>query len=151
MTRINTIPPADLADQHLMAEYRELPRVITLAARALERNGGEHFGRIPERYTMGKGHVRFFYDKTAWLCQRHAVITAELFDRGYNLAPREPLQPLQSIEWTPTAQDMATNLERLRSKVSARRNFYRFWSAVVDCAFYNRPAASYAGASHASA
>ena len=28
MTRINVIPVEELSDQHLMAEYRELPRAI---------------------------------------------------------------------------------------------------------------------------
>lgn len=28
MTRINVIPVSELSDQHLIAEYRELPRVL---------------------------------------------------------------------------------------------------------------------------
>ena len=28
MTRINVVPVKELSDQHLIAEYRELPRVI---------------------------------------------------------------------------------------------------------------------------
>ena len=35
MTRINTIDPANLTDQHLMAEARELPRVFALVMSAL--------------------------------------------------------------------------------------------------------------------
>ena len=30
MTRINTMPPEHLTDQHLFAEYRELPRIFAL-------------------------------------------------------------------------------------------------------------------------
>ena len=29
MTRINCIPPAELSDKHLLAEFHELPRVFT--------------------------------------------------------------------------------------------------------------------------
>lgn len=32
MTRINVVDPRDLTDEHLFAEWRELPRVFTLAA-----------------------------------------------------------------------------------------------------------------------
>ena len=28
MTRINLVHPSQLSDQHLMAEYRELPRIV---------------------------------------------------------------------------------------------------------------------------
>jgi len=28
MTRINLLPVKELSDQHLMAEYRELPRIV---------------------------------------------------------------------------------------------------------------------------
>ena len=31
MTRINVDPPAVLTDEHLLAEWRELPRVLGLA------------------------------------------------------------------------------------------------------------------------
>ena len=31
MTRINVVPPRLLLDEHLLAEYRELPRVFALA------------------------------------------------------------------------------------------------------------------------
>lgn len=36
MTRINLLPPAQLADQHLIAEYRELPRIFTLVKSKLQ-------------------------------------------------------------------------------------------------------------------
>lgn len=38
MTRINLIPPAQLSDQHLLAEYRELPRIFTMAHEAALRS-----------------------------------------------------------------------------------------------------------------
>lgn len=34
MTRINLIPPSELHYKHLVAEYRELPRVFGLVRRA---------------------------------------------------------------------------------------------------------------------
>ncbi|ENT03393.1 hypothetical protein C038_02848 [Brucella sp. 63/311] len=37
MTRINCIPPAELTGPHLVAEYRELPRVFALVRAAIQR------------------------------------------------------------------------------------------------------------------
>lgn len=74
MTRINLgISPEELSDKHLLAEYRELPRMCRyaqqLAARDLPWDRPEHF-------TLGTGHVKFFlpygyYLKTRW----HQLVT----------------------------------------------------------------------------
>jgi deoxyribonuclease (pyrimidine dimer) len=72
MTRINVVAPRDLTDQHLLAEYRELPRVFTLAQAWLDRGKP---GALPERYALGTGHVKFFYDKTDYLAKRQRLST----------------------------------------------------------------------------
>jgi deoxyribonuclease V len=38
MTRINLLPPSELADQHLLAEWRELPRIFGLVKKKLTEN-----------------------------------------------------------------------------------------------------------------
>jgi hypothetical protein len=65
MTRINVVPAEDLTDQHLMAEYRELPMVLA-AARRSKSEGYE----ASHAYTLNKGHVKFFYSKKRWLISR---------------------------------------------------------------------------------
>lgn len=45
VTRINVIPVQDLSDQHLIAEYHELPRVLKQDIDATN---------APERYRLGK-------------------------------------------------------------------------------------------------
>jgi hypothetical protein len=65
MTRINVVPVEDLTDQHLMAEYRELPMVLA-AARRSKIEGYE----VSHAYTLNKGHVKFFYSKKRWLTSR---------------------------------------------------------------------------------
>lgn len=54
MTRINLVEPRYLTDEHLLAEYRELPRVFTY----VDRHGIAE--DRPESYKLGKGHVKFF-------------------------------------------------------------------------------------------
>lgn len=129
MTRINVIPPADLTDQHLLAEYRELPRVFTLAAAAAARGDAP----APAAYTLGAGHVRFFFRRTLYLHRRQAEIIRELLDRGYALAHTAPPEPLDDGDWTPDEAAVAANLGRLREKLAAppRPGFYTLRGVAV--------------------
>ena len=84
MTRINVVPPAELSRQHLLAEYRELPRIFGLVRRAQARGEQPNLSEVP-RYTLGKGHVRFFYPRLAWLMARYVVLKDEMKRRGYKV------------------------------------------------------------------
>lgn len=136
MTRINTIDPSALTDQHLLAEYRELPRVVTLAAAWLERGG---HGQLPEHYTLGPGHVRFFYDKLGWLRRRHAALVAECQRRGFDVRFTDGLSVPSALagDWLPTVDAVRLCMARLRERLLARDGFYRHFGALVGAHFYN--------------
>lgn len=134
MTRINTIEPSALTDQHLMAEYRELPRVFALTVRARS-------FKAPVCYTMGAGHVTFFYTRTDWLSRRQSAIIAELLDRGYQLTHREAPAPIGPPSgWEPDERDREVNLVRLRERLRAapREGFYTYRGVPVGMDFYDR-------------
>lgn len=87
MTRINaTIPPSALCDQHLVAEYREILRTIALATK-------KHVNedRLPREFTLGAGHVLFFYNKLKYIHNRFDLLREELLRRDYAL----------TMEWNP--------------------------------------------------
>ena len=63
MTRINCVPPSELTVQHLVAEYRELPRIFALVRAAIARGERPDDTRNPTEYRLGSGHVRFFTAK----------------------------------------------------------------------------------------
>lgn len=138
MTRINTIKPCKLTDQHLLAEHRELPRIF---GQAYDAYMAGRKVQASSRYTLGKGHVVFFYDKLEWLATRHRALTLECVSRGFKVQ-QEPIVPpaeIQSVEWEPTAADMEVNLERLRAKLAAppRPNFYRYRGMPVPENWYD--------------
>lgn len=126
MTRINLVPPAELEDKHLLAEYRELPRVFALAA-AWDRRGRDT--PVPPAYTLGKGHVAFFYDKLGFLRQRYALLVEEMRDRGFTVNYPEPLVPALPRDlfrpYTATLTALEVNRQRialrLREAQSRRR------------------------------
>ena len=119
MTRINCVPPSELCDQHLVAEYRELPRVFTLASRACERGGPK---KLPDAYTMGKGHVLFFYDKLDYLKSRHYALVNEMLARG--MRPSFPEPPAVDLgkswrkNWTPDEAALAVNRARIHDRLA---------------------------------
>ena len=85
MTRINaTVPPKSLCDQHLNAEYREIVRTVSLARNKFIKLGSIEKLRseIPQRFTLGSGHVSFFYDKLKYIRDRFDALRQEMIDRG---------------------------------------------------------------------
>ena len=74
MTRINIIPPSNLSDELITAELGELPRIFSLVIKKIENNGEFN---IPKKFSLGKGHVTFFYDKIEYLYDRYLELRTE--------------------------------------------------------------------------
>ncbi len=116
MTRINCVPVQELSRQHLIAEYRELPRVFALAKKASERGVLAQ----PDQYTLGTGHVVFFYTRLGYLAKRHAQLVTEMQRRGYKPAFTTSLREAHADipgafwgDWEPNAEALAINRARI--------------------------------------
>ena len=121
MTRINCIPPQELTREHLVAEYRELPRTFKLAVAWHDRDG--RLDTIPPTYRLGTGHVKFFYDKLGYLLDRQLSLIAEMLRRGYTPQHTDPYPMVADApscllnDWTPTDEAMASNRERIAARL----------------------------------
>jgi deoxyribonuclease (pyrimidine dimer) len=116
VTRINCVPPRELCDQHLLAETRELPRVprAVLAGRY-------SLASMPERYTLGTGHVRFFYNKLGYLAFRYQNLFDECKARGFKVKWAFPpnLFPVALCnDWKPDEEAMALNRSRIHARMA---------------------------------
>jgi deoxyribonuclease (pyrimidine dimer) len=124
MTRINCIPPQELSRAHLVAEYRELPRIFALVRAAIARGEQPTDPRNPDAYTLGRGHVRFFYPRLGYLVRRQQAILTEMIARGYNPTYRSVEHFLEGIpaewcaDWTPTEEAIAINLARIAERTA---------------------------------
>lgn len=122
MTRINCVPPTELCWEHLVAEYRELPRVFGLVQKAQDRGCQPATLVLPQAYTLGAGHVRFFYDKCTWLLNRQHSLIDEMRARGYRprlLRPEDLVQYLKPHwmgDWEPTPVALALCRARLQER-----------------------------------
>lgn len=129
MTRINLLSASQLADQHLIAEWRELPRVFSIVKKKLDEQKPI---LVWKHYTMGTGHVRFFYDKLLFLQKRHQELVKEAVKRGFKLSKTEKIS-LQAFpkaycqDFTPSQEDLAISQQRIQEKLSAKPDFYTFY------------------------
>ena len=120
MTRINCVPVTELVDKHLIAEYRELPRVFKLA-----RSVGD---KEVAGYTMGRGHVTFFYNKLLWCYKRQHALCNEMKRRGFkpNFVPTDlslqwkPRKPDLWNDWEPSEKDMEINRARIKERLDGK-------------------------------
>lgn len=164
MTRINLVNVQDLADQHLMAEWREikmippaLRRSITAQQKIYDKASadpvkclqdrytphGAVLAHIPARYTLNAGHVMFFYDKLEWLKFRYEELTQELLTRGYELSDvREFDVYINDIphffhqSFVPDLAEKKLNIERIVQRLYEKPAFYRFHGDVVPPSFF---------------
>jgi deoxyribonuclease (pyrimidine dimer) len=128
MTRINVIEPSRLSDQHLGAEYRELPRVFGLVRDAIARGERPTDPRNPDQYVLGAGHVRFFYPRLDYLLERYLKLCEECRKRGRAVNFGNPTDLITGIPadwfgyWTPDAHAEALDIDRINQRGGLRPN-----------------------------
>lgn len=125
MTRINVgVPPRDLHRLHLIAEHREIVRVPKLVKKY---HGRIDFSSIPKQFTLGTGHVKFFYNKLLYLKNRYLELLAECKRRGYNMTDMsdswQDVPDVYMQDYTPTEKDREIILERINSKLQDKKKF----------------------------
>lgn len=154
MTRINLVPPSELYDQHLFAEFREIKMVPKSLRRSLQaevskvyKSGDYLFAgdaqqkalanllkRIPKAFTLNTGHVSFFYDKGLYLQQRYSDLRRELERRGINYDRNSLLDPDRTFaldqrlrgDYVPTAEALVIIRTRIAEKVALKPEWYRY-------------------------
>lgn len=129
MTRINLVLPAELSDQHLVAEYRELPRVI---------KGTYNVANAPKSYKLGAGHVLWAKCHEPYLLRRYKAIVDEMKYRGFavNYAYEDLLRVYcdrngaQTSEvadgYNPSQDELTLSRGRISEKYRAKESFYRW-------------------------
>ena len=131
MTRINIVPPRELYDQHLIAEYREITMVPAALNRTLNSKSGLILSKISEKYTLNKGHVYFFYNKGLYLDKRYNQIIQEMENRRFK--PDKNRKFPKSIfidnnlynDWEPSSEDIKIIRKRISEKLQQRPHWYR--------------------------
>ena len=131
MTRINAdIDPSTLHRRHLIAELREITMVPAALKRSLRTKSKEDILRsIPKTYTLGTGHVRFFYDKQKFLANRFMKLIAEMERRAYSpdrlrITAFNGFDPEFNNDWKATDAANALVQSRINERIQQKRHLY---------------------------
>lgn len=129
MTRINLVDPSELYDQHLVAEYREIFMVGSSLQRSLRSPNWKRID-IPNKFTLNKGHVKFFYDKGLYLYLRYQSLVKEMKNRGMSPDADRTFKIEQwpthlYNDWTPSEEDKDVIRERITQRVNEKPGWYR--------------------------
>lgn len=130
MTRINIIPPCELYDQHLVAEYREIFMIPGSLKRTLISKVGYVSSKVPSSFTLNTGHVYFFYNKGLYLEKRYQELRVEMKARGMTpdpdrIFPRDVFPAELYNDWIPTRDEQNIVRRRIAVRVAQRPNWYR--------------------------
>lgn len=135
MTRINLVHPSELADQHLFAEFREIKMVPKALARALRGSTpADIVRRVPPAFTLGTGHVTFFYNKGAYLTDRYFQLRQELMARGVDFNRAAEFDPEDTYfnnpsllgQYVPTDEALALIRARLAERIAQKPHWYKY-------------------------
>ena len=119
MTRINVgMKPLELTDKHLMAEHREIKRIPNCIKR-----GRYNLDGIPDRFKLGSGHVKFFYNKLGYLHKRYKGLYDECKKRGFNVTNYSDAFDDLPVElyndYVETSQDRKIIQERILERLNS--------------------------------
>lgn len=117
MTRINCgTPPSTLTNKHLIAEHRELVRIPNCV-----KKGRFNLDNIPDKFKLGTGHVKFFYNKLKYLHSRYVELYNECKSRGFKVTNFEdsfkdlPIELYNDYE--PTFTDVQIITQRINERL----------------------------------
>lgn len=122
MTRINCgIPVQVLTNKHLLAEHREITRI----PRAIKSRRYSLSG-IPDAFTLGAGHVKFFYTKLKYLHDRYNELYDECISRGFNVTNHssafENLPTELYNGYVPSKRDVEIVVQRITEKLNTQNH-----------------------------
>lgn len=122
MTRINAgLDVETLCDAHLLAEHREIVRTPNLIHK-----GKYNLANQPKEFTLGKGHVSFFYSRQQYLLDRYKELYAECKDRGFNVqdysSAWDNVPKHLMNDYVPTEKAIKLLEERIAERLKSMKN-----------------------------
>ncbi len=139
MTRINLIPAKLLLDQHLMAEKKEINQLAGQMQKSL-RSPNFNYYRLPQAYTLGTGHVRFWYPYGVFIRNRHREIYDECVRRNFKVEDNfNDVWKYCTVgghnynrDFNPNQAQLNISANRILIRFEEKPDFYKFYGKPVD-------------------
>ncbi|MEK6889950.1 MAG: pyrimidine dimer DNA glycosylase/endonuclease V [Nanoarchaeota archaeon] len=135
MVRVNIIHPRNLSDQHLIAEYLEIMMLVGHTRKYPNTDG------IPDKYKLGKGHIKFFKNKLIYLKNRHEKIKKEMNSRKFAVNKNIDLKGFHKSlmnDWKPKKGDFEIIKERILWKIKNKPNWHRYYGEKKSFSFFKK-------------
>jgi deoxyribonuclease (pyrimidine dimer) len=131
MTRINaSIRPIELTNSHLIAEIRELPRILNTV-----KSGKAKIENKTDVFKLGTNHTTFFYGRLKYLVNRHKDLVNEAKIRGFNIMDYsdcyKDIPPHLFNDWRETKEARELLKERINLRLTESKQKIRFYDRVV--------------------
>lgn len=126
MTRINVLEPSELTSKHLLGEIHEITRIYGYVRKAQARKINKYNlkdkTKQPSAYTMGTGHVLFFYDKLGYITDRYYALNDEAARRSFNVNPIQRSDLVAGIDdwWFGAYMPTQEAIEISRGRIAER-------------------------------
>ena len=136
MTRINVgIHPMLLTDEHLLAEHREIKRLNNLIlARIVKLKRKEDCTPIPDKFTLGKGHVLFFINKYIYTHLRYESLHDECIKRQFEVTDYSGGWDMEKFQkyirpevYEPSDEDRQLLIDRITERIlTSKKTHFRY-------------------------
>lgn len=122
MSNINCVPPEELHDRLLVSEYYAIPKVFELVKANLRRSKRPRDYAANDKFTVGPGHIKFFYTRLNYLAERQADLIAEMILRKMRPNQEGFKGMIAGIpnEWFGSWKPKAEDLEACRADMARR-------------------------------
>ncbi len=133
MSRINLVAAEKLIDVHLLAEHREIKRICHLYSKRLECG---KFDDIPESYTLGTGHMKFFLDKGEFTYRRYQSLRKECLNRGFKIADYwKNWNIINDRHWNsyiPNSEEININIHRIALRLCESKKPLKYYRKTIS-------------------
>lgn len=135
MTRINSaIPVKYLTDEMLLAEHREIKRLPSVLSKAIQCNS---VSKVPNKFCLGTGHIKFFLDKMLFIFNRYKVIKDECELRKFNITDYSSnflnIDDKYMNDYTPTNDEYSLLKERITERINnSNKQYFHYYGKRIS-------------------
>lgn len=135
MTRINSaIPVKYLTDEMLLAEHREIKRLPSVLSKAIHCNS---INKIPNKFCLGAGHVKFFLNKMLFIFNRYKIIKNECELRKFNITDYSSnflkIDDKYMNDYIPTNDEYNLLKERITERINnSNKQYFHYYGKQIS-------------------